>query len=50
MYTSHKWFLVGIGYVPSQDELDDLTDVAINLGGEPTSQDENHRMLIKKCK
>ena len=50
MYTSYRWFSVGIGYVSSQQQLNDLRGMVTNLGSEITSQYEMNRMLMEKYK
>ena len=50
MYTSHKWLLSCIGFVSSQQELNDLMGVVTNLGDEVTLQAKNYRMLMGKYK
>ena len=41
MHTSHKWLSAAIGYMPSQQESNNLRGVITNLGGELTSQAES---------
>jgi len=40
----------GTGYTQSQQELNDLRVVVINLGGELTSQAKSYLLLMEKCK
>jgi len=50
MPTSHKRLSVGTGYMPSQQECNDLRGVVANLRGKLTLQDESCRLLAERCK
>jgi len=50
MHSSHTWLSVETGYMPSQQELNDLKGVGTNLGGELTSQAESYWLFMEKYK